>query len=220
MDHNLIQTDHKNADDHLFLQSACERFGIWFSRPGNGVSHPVHMQYFGKPGKTLLGSDSHTPAAGSLGMLAIGAGGLDVAMAIAGHPFYLTMPKIWGVKLTGKLPDWVSAKDIILEMLRRHTVKGGLGHIIEYYGPGLKELSAMDRHVIANMGAELGATSTVFPSDGEVREFLREQERGEDWVELVADSDATYDRYDEIELSTLEPLIAKAQQSRCGCPSP
>jgi len=209
VDHNLIQTDHKNADDHLFLQSACQRFGIWFSRPGNGVSHPVHMQHFGKPGKTLLGSDSHTPAAGSLGMLAIGAGGLDVAMAIAGHPFYLTMPKIWGVKLTGKLPDWVSAKDVILEMLRRHTVNGGLGHIIEYYGPGLKELSAMDRHVIANMGAELGATSTVFPSDEAVREFLREQGRGDDWIELLADPDADYDRYDEIDLSTLEPLIAK-----------
>lgn len=209
VDHNLIQTDYKNPDDHLFLQSACERFGVWFSRPGSGVSHPVHMQHFGKPGKTLLGSDSHTPAAGSLGMLAIGAGGLDVAMAMAGHPFYLTMPKIWGVKLTGKLPDWVSAKDIILEMLRRHTVKGGLGHIIEYYGPGLQELSAMDRHVIANMGAELGATSTVFPSDEAVREFLQEQDRGEDWIELVADPDAEYDRHDEIDLSTLEPLIAK-----------
>ena len=209
VDHNLIQTDHKNADDHLFLQSACERYGIWFSRPGNGVSHPVHMQYFGKPGKTLLGSDSHTPAAGSLGMLSIGAGGLDVAMAIAGHPFYLTMPKIWGVRLTGKLPDWVSAKDVILEMLRRHTVKGGVGHVIEYYGPGLKELSAMDRHVIANMGTELGATSTVFPSDEEVRKFLREHERGEDWVELVSDPGATYDRHEEIDLSTLEPLIAK-----------
>jgi aconitate hydratase len=209
VDHNLIQTDYRNADDHLFLQSACARFGIWFSRPGNGVSHPVHMQYFGKPGKTLLGSDSHTPAAGSLGMLAIGAGGLDVAMAIAGHPFYLTMPKIWGVRLTGKLPDWVSAKDVILEMLRRHTVKGGLGHIIEYYGPGLKELSAMDRHVIANMGAELGATSTVFPSDEEVRKFLREQDRGDDWMELVPDPDAAYDRHDEIDLSKLEPLIAK-----------
>jgi len=209
VDHNLIQTDHKNADDHLFLQSACQRFGIWYSRPGNGVSHPVHMQHFGKPGKTLLGSDSHTPAAGSLGMLAIGAGGLDVAMAIAGHPFYLTMPKIWGVKLTGKLPDWVSAKDVILEMLRRHTVDGGLGHVIEYYGPGLKEFSAMDRHVIANMGAELGATSTVFPSDEAVREFLREQGRGEDWVELLADPEAGYDRYDEIDLTALEPLIAK-----------
>ena len=209
VDHNLIQADHKNADDHLFLQSACERFGMWFSRPGNGVSHPVHMQYFGKPGKTLLGSDSHTPAAGSLGMLSIGAGGLDVAMAIAGHPFYLTMPKIWGVKLTGKLPDWVSAKDVILEMLRRHTVKGGVGYIIEYYGPGLKELSAMDRHVIANMGTELGATSTVFPSDEEVRKFLREHERVDDWVEFVSDPGATYDRHEEIDLSTLEPLIAK-----------
>ncbi len=209
VDHNLIQADHKNADDHLFLQSACARYGIWFSRPGNGVSHPVHMQHFGKPGKTLLGSDSHTPAAGSLGMLAIGAGGLDVAMAMAGHPFYLTMPKIWGVKLTGKLPDWVSAKDVILELLRRHTVSGGQGHIIEYYGPGLKELSAMDRHVIANMGTELGATSTVFPSDEAVREFLREQGRSPDWIELVADSDAEYDRNEEIDLSTLEPLIAK-----------
>jgi len=209
VDHNLIQTDFRNADDHLFLQSACERFGIWFSRPGNGVSHPVHMQYFGVPGKTLLGSDSHTPAAGSLGMLTIGAGGLDVAMAIAGHPFYLTMPKIWGVKLTGKLPDWVSAKDVILEMLRRHTVRGGLGHIIEYYGPGLKELSAMDRHVIANMGTELGATTTVFPSDDAVRQFMREHDRGQEWVELLPDPDAAYDRYDEIDLSALEPLIAK-----------
>src|SRR5512138_572461 len=209
VDHNLIQADHRNPDDHLFLQSAAQRYGIWFSRPGNGVSHPVHMQHFGKPGKTLLGSDSHTPAAGSLGMLAIGAGGLDVAMAIAGHPFYLTMPKVWGVKLTGKLPDWVSAKDIILEMLRRHTVKGGLGHIIEYYGPGLKGLSAMDRHVIANMGTELGATTTVFPSDDEVRAFLREHDRVDDWTELLADLDADYDRHDEIDLSTLEPLIAK-----------
>jgi len=209
VDHNLIQADFKNADDHLFLQSACERFGLWFSRPGNGVSHPVHMQRFGKPGKTLLGSDSHTPAAGSLGMLAIGAGGLDVAMAIAGHPFYLTMPKIFGVKLTGKLPEWVSAKDVILEMLRRHHVDGGLGHIIEYYGPGLKELTPMDRHVIANMGAELGATSTVFPSDEAVHQFLREQDRGQDWIELVADPGAEYDRYEEIDLSTLEPLIAK-----------
>jgi predicted aconitate hydratase len=209
VDHNLIQADYKNADDHLFLQSACQRFGLWFSRPGNGVSHPVHMQNFGKPGQTLLGSDSHTPAAGSLGMLAIGAGGLDVAMAVGGHPFYLTMPKIWGVQLTGKLPDWVSAKDVILEMLRRHSVKGGLGYIIEYYGPGLQELAAMDRHVIANMGAELGATSTVFPSDAAVRQFLREQGRAEDWSELLPHPDAEYDRYDEIDLSALEPLIAK-----------
>src|SRR5512143_2700194 len=203
VDHNLIQADFKNPDDHLFLQSAARRFGLWFSRPGNGVSHPVHMQNFGKPGRTLLGSDSHTPAAGSLGMLAVGAGGLDVAMAIAGHPFYLTMPKIWGVKLTGKFPDWVSAKDVILEMLRRHSVKGGLGCVIEYYGPGLKELSAMDRHVIANMGAELGATTTVFPSDVAVHPFLREHGRGDDCIEIVADEGAGYDRHDEINLSML-----------------
>jgi aconitate hydratase len=209
VDHNLIQADFRNPDDHLFLHSACKRFGLWYSRPGNGVSHPVHMQHFGKPGKTLLGSDSHTPAAGSLGMLAIGAGGLDVAMAIAGQPFYLTMPKIWGVKLTGKLPDWVSAKDVILEMLRRHDVDGGMGYVIEYYGPGLKELNAMDRHVIANMGAELGATSTVFPSDQAVRRFLREQDRVEDWSELVSDPGSEYDRDEEINLSGLEPLLAK-----------
>jgi aconitate hydratase len=150
VDHNLIQADFKNPDDHLFLESAGRRFGIWFSRAGNGVSHPVHMERFGIPGKTLLGSDSHTPAAGSLGMLAIGAGGLDVAMAMAGRPFYLSMPEIWGVRLTGSLPDWVSAKDVILEMLRRHDVDGGRGTIIEYHGPGLEQLSAMDRHVIAN----------------------------------------------------------------------
>jgi aconitate hydratase len=209
VDHNLLQTDYRNPDDHIFLQSACERFGVWYSRPGNGVSHPVHMQRFGKPGKTLLGSDSHTPAAGSLGMLAMGAGGLDVAMAMAGQPFYLNMPKIWGVELIGKLPDWVSAKDVILEMLKRHDVDGGLDFIIEYYGPGLKELTAMDRHVIANMGTELGATTTVFPSNAAVRRFLREQEREEDWVQLSPDSDAEYDRYEQIDLSTLEPLIAK-----------
>ena len=209
VDHNLIQADFKNPDDHLFLESACKRFGIWFSRPGNGVSHPVHMQRFGKPGKTMHGSDSHTPAAGSLGMLAIGAGGMDVAMAMAGQPFYLKMPEIWGVKLIGKLPDWVSAKDVILEMLRRHDVDGGLDTVIEYYGPGLETLTAMDRHVIANMGTELGATSTVFPSDEAVRRFMHEQKRGSDWIELVTDPDATYDRDEEIDLSSLEPLIAK-----------
>jgi len=209
VDHNLIQADFKNQDDHIFLHSACKRFGIWFSRPGNGVSHPVHMQSFGVPGKTLLGSDSHTPAAGSLGMLAIGAGGLDVAMAMAGQAYYFEMPKIWGVRLTGRLPDWVSAKDVILEMLRRHDVDGGIGYVIEYYGPGLDSLTAMDRHVIANMGTELGATSTVFPSDESVRRFLSEQERGQDWIELAADAEARYDRDEEIDLSTLEPLIAK-----------
>ncbi|MFW6069042.1 MAG: aconitate hydratase [Chloroflexota bacterium] len=208
VDHNLIQEDYKNPDDHLFLRSACKKYGLWYSRPGNGVSHPVHMERFGIPGKTLVGSDSHTPAAGSLGMLAFGAGGLEVAMAMAGEPLYLEMPKIWGVRLTGELPDWVSAKDVILEMLRRHDVDGGVGKIVEYYGPGLDSLSAMDRHVIANMGTELGATTTVFPSDGVVRRFLEQQGRGEDWVEIVPDPDAAYDEYEEIDLSTLEPLIA------------
>ncbi|RYM02920.1 aconitate hydratase [Sporolactobacillus sp. THM7-7] len=209
VDHNIIQEDSKNPDDHLFLQSAAKRFGLYFSRPGNGVSHPVHMQRLAKPGKTLLGSDSHTCANGCMGMLAIGAGGIDVAMAIAGEPFYVKMPKIWGVRLTGELPEWVSAKDVILEMLRRHDVKGGVGKIIEYYGPGLTHLSAMDRHVIANMGAELGATGTVFPSDQEVRRFLKSQGRAEDWVELVADDGAEYDLDENIDLSEIEPLIAK-----------
>ncbi|MEO8401222.1 MAG: aconitate hydratase [Gammaproteobacteria bacterium] len=208
VDHNLIQEDYKNADDHLFLRSAAQRFGLWFSRPGNGVSHPVHMENFGKPGKTLLGSDSHTCAAGCLGMLAMGAGGLEVAMCIAGQPFYVKMPKIFGVKLTGKLPEWVSAKDVILEMLRRYDVKGGVDCIIEYYGPGLKNLTAMDRHVIANMGAELGATATVFPSDKETLKFMRSEGREQDWSELVADKGAKYDRNDKIDLSKLEPLIA------------
>ena len=208
VDHNLLQTDFKNADDHLFLRSAARKFGVWYSRPGNGISHAVHMCCFGVPGKTLLGSDSHTCAAGSMGMLAIGAGGLQVALAMAGIPFSLTMPKIMGVKLEGELPPWVSAKDIILEMLRRHTVKGGVNKVIEYYGPGLKNLTAMDRHVIANMGQELGATSSVFPADEAVRAFLRQQQREEDYVELRADEGATYDEEETIDLSTLEPLIA------------
>jgi len=209
VDHNLLQTDYKNADDHLFLLSAAQRFGLWYSRPGNGVSHPVHMQRFGKPGKTMVGSDSHTPAAGSLGMLAIGTGGLDVAAAIAGQPYFVKMPKVMGVKLTGKLPDWVSAKDVILEMLRRYDVKGGVGKIIEYYGDGLQHLSAMDRHVIANMGAELGATTTVFPSDEETKRFLKSQKREEDWIELKADEGCEYDYHEEIILDDLVPLIAK-----------
>jgi len=208
VDHNIIQEDFKNPDDHLFLRSACQRFGVWYSRPGNGVSHPCHQENFGKPGKTLLGSDSHTPAAGAIGMLGIGAGGLEVALAMAGEPFFTRMPLIWGVRLTGQLPDWVSAKDVILEMLRRHGVDGGVGRIVEYYGPGLATLSAMDRHVIANMGAELGATTTVFPSDQEVRRFLRAWQREEDWALLVADTGASYDVHDEINLSSLVPLIA------------
>ena len=208
VDHNLIQMDFKNADDHLFLRSASKKFGVWFSRPGNGISHPVHMERFGVPGKTLLGSDSHTPSAGALGMLAIGAGGLEVAMAMAGEPYYVKMPKVFGVKLTGKLPDWLSAKDVILEMLRRHGVDGGFGKIIEYCGPGIENLTAMDRHVICNMGAELGATSSVFPSDRATRAFLKSQGREEVWQELVADKGAEYDEYEEISLSELEPLIA------------
>lgn len=208
VDHNLIQEDHRNPDDHLFLESACRRFGIWYSRPGNGVSHPVHQERFGKPGKTLLGSDSHTPAAGALGMLAIGAGGLEVALAMAGEPFYFRMPEIWGIHLAGRLPPWVSAKDVILEMLRRHGVAGGTGRILEYFGPGLRTLSAMDRHVIANMGTELGATTTVFPSDEETKRFLKSQGRKEDWQELQADAGAGYDVEEELDLSLLEPLVA------------
>ena len=187
VDHNLLQADSKNQDDHLFLRSACRRFGLWYSKPGNGVSHPVHMQRFGIPGKVLAGSDSHTCAAGSLGMLAIGTGGLDVAMAMAGEPLYLRMPEIWGIELTGALPAWVSAKDVVLEMLRRHGVKGGVNRIIEYHGDGLAGLTVMDRHVIANMGAELGATTTVFPSDEAVLEFLRAQGREQDYTELRAE---------------------------------
>ncbi|MBB2891864.1 aconitate hydratase [Flexivirga oryzae] len=209
VDHNLLQEDERNPDDHAFLRSAAQRFGLWFSGPGNGVSHPTHQQRFGRPGATMAGSDSHTCAAGAIGMLAVGAGGLDVAMALAGEPLYLRMPEIWGVELTGELPDWVSAKDVVLEMLRRHDVKGGVNRIIEYHGPGLAGLTAMDRHVIANMGAELGATTTVFPSDDEVRRFLAGEDREEVWRELVADDGASYDIDEQIDLSTLEPLIAK-----------
>jgi predicted aconitate hydratase len=209
VDHNLLQADERNMADHLFLRSACQRFGVWYSRPGNGVSHPVHMQRFGRPGQSLAGSDSHTCAAGSLGMLAIGAGGLEVAMAMAGEPLYVTMPRIWGVRLTGALSPWLSAKDVILEMLRRHGVKGGVGKIIEYHGPGLDSLSAMDRHVIANMGAELGATTSVFPADEQVRAFLAQEGRGGDFTEVTADPGASYDLSDEIDLASLEPLIAR-----------
>ncbi len=208
VDHNLVQNDFKNADDHIFLQTSAAKYGIWFSPAGNGVSHPVHMERFGKPGKFLLGSDSHTCAAGSMGMLAIGSGGLEVALAAIGAPFYVKMPKVLGVKLTGKLPRWVSAKDVILEMLRRHNVDGGVGKIIEYYGPGLDQLTAMDRHVIANMGAELGATTSVFPSDRQTRAFLKQQQREKDWQPLDADPKAIYDLHDAIDLSKLEPLIA------------
>jgi aconitate hydratase len=209
IDHNLLETDNLNGEEHLFLRSACRRFGIWYSRPGNGISHPVHMQSFGKPGETLIGSDSHSAAAGSLGMFAFGAGGMDVALALMGEPTRLRMPAVMGVKLTGALSPWVSAKDIILEMLRRHGLEGGFGRVIEYYGPGLAQLSATDRHVIANMGAELGATTTVFPSDERTREFLRSVGRESDWRPIGPEPGASYDLHDEIYLSRLEPLIAK-----------
>ncbi len=208
VDHNLLQTDYKNADDHRFLQSIAQRFGIYFSPPGNGVSHQVHLERFGIPGKTLLGSDSHTSMGGALGMIAIGAGGLDVALALLGEPFHLPVPKILGVRLTGRLSPWVSGKDVILEMLRRHTVKGGIGRIVEYYGHGVETLSVTDRATVANMGAELGATTTIFPSDHRTREFLKSQGREQGWKEYKADSDAVYDEYDEIDLNALEPLIA------------
>jgi aconitate hydratase len=209
VDHNLLQADERNADDHLFLYSSCRRFGLWFSKPGNGVSHPVHQARFGVPGKTMAGSDSHTCAAGAIGMLAFGTGGLEVALAMVGEPLYIRMPRIWGVELVGELPPWVSAKDIVLEMLRRHDVNGGRGRIIEYFGSALDRLTAWDRHVLANMGAELGATTTVFPSDDEIRRFLATEGRENDWTELVPDNGATYDVTEQIDLSSLEPLIAK-----------
>ena len=208
VDHNLLQTDFRNADDHDFLRTSALKYGAFYSPPGNGVSHPVHMERFGVPGKTMLGSDSHTCTAGALGMAAIGAGGLDVALAMAGEPFHMETPRVLGVRLAGRLKAWVSAKDIILEMLRRHTVRGGAGRIIEYYGPGVKTLSATDRAAIANMGAELGATTSIFPSDERTREYMRRNGRASLWRPLSADRGAWYDEHDEIDLSALDPLIA------------
>ncbi len=208
IDHALIQQDPLSADAHRFLKSACERFGIWYSGPGNGISHPVHMEHFGVPGESMVGSDSHTTAAGSLGMLAIGAGGIEVALAIAGEPLVIPMPRIWGIEVTGELPDWVSARDVILELLRRHGVAGGKNCILEFYGEGLQGLSAMDRHIIANMGTEMGATSTVFPSDERTREFLAARGREAVWQPLAADPGCQYDLEERIDLSELEPLIA------------
>lgn len=208
IDHGLVQADNLNAETYLFLKSACERFGVWYSGPGNGISHPVHMENFGVPGQSLVGCDSHTTSAGALGMLAIGAGGIEVAMAMAGEPLYITMPKIWGVRLEGRLPDWVSAKDIVLELLRRHGVSGGKNSILEFYGPGLNDLSAMDRLVIANMGTEMGATTSVFPSDESTRRFLTARGREADWQALAADPGCHYDVEEVIDLSQLVPLIA------------
>ncbi|MBW1729307.1 MAG: aconitate hydratase [Deltaproteobacteria bacterium] len=208
VDHNILQGDHKNADDHRYLQTASMKYGIHFSPPGNGICHQVHLERFGEPGKTLLGADSHTPSAAGVSMFAMGAGGLDVVLAMAGRPYYFPCPKVLGVKLIGELPDWVSAKDVVLEMLRRYDVKGCLGKVIEYYGPGVATLTVTDRLTIGNMGTELGATSSVFPSDHQTLAFLQAQGREGAWVELGPDPDATYDEYDEIDLSSLEPLIA------------
>lgn len=208
VDHNMLQDDFKNPDDHRYLQSIAARYGLHFSRPGNGICHQVHLERFGRPGKTLLGSDSHTPTSGGIGMIAIGAGGMDVALAMAGLPFNLKMPKVIGVKLTGKLQPFVSAKDIILEVLRRKTVKGGVGAVFEYFGPGVKTLSVPARATITNMGAELGATTSIFPSDEITKAFMDGQERGGQWGRLDADPDAVYDEVLEIDLGALEPMIA------------
>jgi len=208
VDHNMLQSGFENADDHRFLQSFAAKYGIHFSRPGNGICHQVHLERFSRPGKTLLGSDSHTPTSGGAGMLAIGAGGLDVALAMGGLPFNLKMPQVVGVHLKGRLQPFVSAKDIILEVLRRKTVKGGVGKVFEYFGPGVASLDVPARSTITNMGAELGATTSIFPSDAVTREYLAAQGREGDWVELLADADAAYDEVLEIDLDTLEPLIA------------
>jgi aconitate hydratase len=209
VDHNTLQNGFENADDHRFLQSFASKYGLFFSRPGNGICHQVHLERFGVPGRTLLGSDSHTPTGGGIGMLAIGAGGLDVALAMAGQPFHLTMPSVVNVRLTGALGPFVSAKDVILEILRRLTVKGGVGKVMEYSGEGVSSLDVPERATIANMGAELGATTSVFPSDEKTRLFLRAQDREASWIPLAADSDAVYDEVLEINLSELEPLIAR-----------
>ncbi|MDR2097657.1 MAG: aconitate hydratase, partial [Spirochaetaceae bacterium] len=208
VDHNTLQEDHKNHDDHRYLQTVAARYGIWFSRPGNGICHQVHLERFGAPGKTLLGSDSHTPTAGGLGMLAIGAGGLDVAVAMAGGAFRLAAPKVTGVRLSGRLRRGVAAKDVILELLRRETVTGGVGRVYEYFGDGAASLSVPERAVITNMGAELGATSSLFPSDGMTRLFLEERGRAGVWRELSADPGAEYERVIEIDLSRLCPAAA------------
>lgn len=208
VDHNTLQTGYENADDHRYLQSIAARYGILYSRAGNGICHQVHLERFAAPGKTLLGSDSHTPTAGGMGMLAIGAGGLDVAVAMAGGPFYLNVPEVLKVNLNGNLPPWVGAKDIILDLLRRLSVSGGIGKIIEYGGPGLRGLSIPERATIANMGAELGATSSVFPSDKVTYEFLKAQGREECWCPLEADPGAIYDEEIELDMDRLEPLVA------------
>jgi aconitate hydratase len=209
VDHNMLQTGFENADDHRFLQTFAAKYGILFSKPGNGICHQVHLERFAKPGEILLGSDSHTPNAGAMGMIAIGAGGLDVAIAMAGGPYHLTMPEVVLVSLKGRPGPWVSSKDIILELLRRLTVKGGVGKVFEFGGPGLRRLSVPERATIANLGAELGATTTLFPSDERTLEFLKAQEREKDWIPLESDPGAFYDQIIDIDLERLEPLIAQ-----------
>jgi aconitate hydratase len=208
VDHNLLQTDYRNADDHRYLRSIAARYGLHFSPAGNGICHQVHLERFSAPGKTLIGSDSHTPTAGGAGMLAFGAGGLDVALALAGQPFYLVMPEVVGISLTGRFPAWVSAKDVILELLRRLTVKGGYGKILEYFGSGLTHLTVPERATITNMGAELGATTSIFPSDAQTQKFLAVQGRKKDWRPLKAPGRTRYARVEGVNLAQLEPLIA------------
>ena len=208
IDHNTLQSGFENADDHRFIGSVAKKHGIYFSRPGNGICHQVHLERFGVPGKTLIGSDSHTPTGGGIGMIAIGAGGLDVAVAMGGGAYYITYPKIVKVNLTGKLNDWVAAKDVILEVLKRMSVKGGVGKVIEYCGEGVKTLSVPERATITNMGAELGATTSIFPSDEITLEFLKAQDRADVWVELKADDDAVYDEEINIDLSEIVPMAA------------
>jgi aconitate hydratase len=208
VDHNTLQTDFKNPDDHRYLQSVAKKYGLYFSRPGNGICHQLHLERFARPGKTLIGSDSHTPTAGGIGSFAIGVGGLDVAVAMAGMPYRIKYPTIAGIKLTGNLPDWVSAKDVILKVLRRIDVKGGVGKVLEYFGPGVNTLSVPERATITNMGTETGATTSIFPSDEVTGAFMEAQERGDHWILLEADADAEYDEIMEINLSEVEPLAA------------
>ena len=208
VDHNTLQTDFKNPDDHLFLQSIAGKYGIYFSRPGNGICHQIFLERFARPGKTLIGSDSHTPTAGGIGSFAMGAGGLDVAVSMAGEAFRLKYPKVVGIKLTGKLSDWISAKDVILEVLRRVDVKGNVGKVLEYCGPGVKNLSVPDRATITNMGTETGCTTSIFPSDEITKEFLKSQGREDQWVELIPDANAQYDEIMEINLNEVEPMVA------------
>ena len=218
VDHNMLQTGFENADDHRFLQTFASKYGIFFSKPGNGICHQVHLERFAKPGENLLGSDSHTPNAGAIGMIAIGVGGLDVALAMAGEPYYLKMPKIVLVSLKGKLSPWVASKDIMLELLRRLTVRGGVEKILEFGGPGVKTLCIPERATITNLGAELGATTTIFPSDARTLEFLKAQGRKKDWIPLEPDKDAEYDQVIEIDLRELEPLIAQPSSPDNVCP--